>query len=225
MRYHSLVTSMALSVAMLGLTACENLPSDTSAELDTDTPTITTASAEANMQAGSGAMVGRFPSGSFLLIYDAETELLAAHMPSNICAGGGANIVEVQRVDLPSDVVESVSLVKSDDAQVAIYDAGSPAEAGLAAGIDFFGQQNIVDVVQFCGFLLGPDRIAEGSVRRVSTLSPASFHARWTGTIEGVDGRDYKLTEVYQLNADVHDPNNPDTFKQVVASIKLRPSG
>lgn len=38
-------------------------------------------------------------------------------------------------------------------------------------------------------------------MRRLSTFSLASFHARWTGTIQGVDGRDYHLNEVYQLHA------------------------
>lgn len=230
MRYHSLVTSMALSVAMLGFTACENLPSDASPESLPEAASTTTASADATTQAGSGAVVGRFSNIFFILVYDAETELLAAHMPSSFCGEDGLNVgdlnvIEVQRVQTPSDVVPVVNTAKSDDAQVAVYHAGSPAEAALASGIDFFGFGNIVDLNQFCAFLTGPNRIAEGSVRRISTFSPASFHARWTGTIEGVDGRDYKLTEVYQLNADIHDPNNPDTFDQVVASIKLRPIG
>lgn len=159
----------------------------------------------------------------FILVYDVETELLAAHMPSDVCASGNFNVFEVQRVETPSDVVPLVNEVKSKEARVAVYHAGSPAEAALASGIDFFGPADIVDVGQFCAFLAGSDRIAEGTVQRISTFSPASFHARWTGTIQSVDGRDYRLTEVYHLNADVHDPNNPDSFEQTVARVELRP--
>jgi len=84
-----------------------------------------------------------------------------------------------------------------------------------------FGFANVVDVGAFCGFLAGPNRIAVGVVQRL--FSAASFHARWTGTLQRVNGGDSHLTEIYQLNADAHDPSNPDTFVQQVASIMLRP--
>jgi hypothetical protein len=38
-----------------------------------------------------------------------------------------------------------------------------------------------------------------------------------------VNGGEYHLTEIYQLNADAHDPSNPATFVQQVSSILLRP--
>lgn len=222
MRHPSFATSVVLTVAALAFTACGDAPTDASLEQDVQLTATRAVPAPAADQQG-GAVVSRSSNPFFLLVYDAGTELLAAHMPSDICAGGSANVFEVQRVQTPSDVVPLVSQARSKEAQVAVYHAGSPAEAALASGIDFFGLADIVDVGQFCAFLAGPDRIAEGTVQRISTFSPASFHARWTGTIQGVDGRDYRLTEVYHLNADVHDPNNPDTFEQTVARVELRP--
>lgn len=223
MRHPSFATSVVLTVAVLAFTACGDAPTDASLEKDVQLSATRAAPTSATGQQGGGAVVIRFSNPFFILVYDAETELLAAHMPSDVCASGNFNVLEVQQVQTPSDVVPFVSQVKSNEAQVAVYHAGSPAEAALASGIDFFGLADIVDVGQFCAFLAGDDRIAEGTVQRISTFSPASFHARWTGTIQGVDGRDYRLTEVYHLNADVHDPNNPDTFKQTVARVELRP--
>ncbi len=173
--------------------------------------------------AGSGgALVLRFSTRSFILVFDADRQLLSAHMPSNICGDGALNVVEVQRVVTPSELGQVVAQVTGDE-QVAVYHAASPADAGLAAPIDFFGFANVVDFGAFCRFLAGPNRIAGGVVQRLSTFSAASFHARWTGTIEGVNGGDYHLTEIYQLNADAHDPSNPDTFVQEVSSILLTP--
>lgn len=172
--------------------------------------------------ATGGAIILRFSTTSFILVFDSERQLLSAHMPSDICGDGGLNVVEVQRVITPSEIGQVVAQIAADE-QVAVYHAASPAEAGLAAPIDFFGFRNIVNLDLFCDFLSGPNLIAEGVVRRVSTFSAASFHARWTGTIRGVSGSDYHLTENYQLNADAHDPTNPDTFVQQVSSILLRP--
>lgn len=223
MRHLSFAASVMLTVAVLAFTACGDAPTDASLEQDVRLSATRAAPASAAGQQGGGAVVSRSSNPFFILVYDAGTELLAAHMPSDVCSSGNFNVFEVQQVQTPSDVVPLVSQARSNEAQVAVYDAGSPAEAALASGIDFFGPADIVDVGQFCAFLAGPDRIAEGTVQRISAFSPASFHARWTGTIQGVDERDYRLTEVYHLNADAHDPNNPDTFEQTVTRVNLRP--
>jgi len=183
------------------------------------------ASTTADVSAASGAVIIRFPAVTFTLVFDAERQLLAAHMPSDAFVCGGSeplNVVEVLRVTTPSEIGQRVALQTSDAERVAIYRATSPADAGLAASINFFGFNNIFDGAKFCDFLTGPNRIAEGTVQRLSTFSLASFHARWTGRIQGVDGRDYHLTEVYGLTADAHDPNNPDTFAEPVVRILLR---
>jgi len=139
------------------------------------------------------------------------------------CQLGEFNAVDVKRVRTPSHVNGVVSTIKDDDSQAAVYRAESPSDAGLSGNLSFFGFTEIADLSQFCAFLAGPNLIAEGTVQSISTFSAASFHLRRTGTIEGLDGQDYHLTEVYQLNADAHDPNNPDTFKEIVSRISLKP--
>lgn len=191
------------------------------------TPTIQAASTEdpgilPASQGVGGAAILRFGTISFILTFDAERMLLSAHMPSNLCSPAGEfNDVEVQRVVTPSQIAQATALVTGEEGHVAIYHASSPAEAGLSADINSFGFGNLVDVPQFCSFLAGPNRIAEGLVDRVSTASRASFHARWTGTIQGVDGSDYHLTEVYQLDSDIQDPTDPTQFRETVSSILL----
>jgi hypothetical protein len=173
---------------------------------------------------GNGATIDEFDNIVFFLIYDAERELLAAHMPSNICGEGAFNVVHVRRVTTPSQIGQLTSRLTDREEQVAIYHAASLADAGMTSpGIDFMGFPDIFDLGIFCAFLEGPNLIAEGPVNRLSTFSLASFHGRWTGILQAVDGREYHLTEIYQLNADAHDPNNPATFTQPVASIRLTP--
>ena len=160
----------------------------------------------------------------FLLIYDPDTQLLSAHMPSDICDAGEFNIIDVHRVRTPSDVNSVSSVIKDEDSQAAVQRASSPTEAGLAGDLNFFGFANIADLGHFCAFMSGPQLVAEGTVQSISTFSAASFHLQRTGVVQGVDGQDYHPTEVYQLNADAHDPNNPDTFVELISSVSLSPA-
>jgi len=176
---------------------------------------------------GSGAMIMRFETVAFTVLFDAERQLLSAHMPSDlaICGLGDGElpVVEVQVVRTPSQIGQRAVTQKGEE-HITIYHASSLADAGLGGNLALAGFVNLEgDGSAFCSFLAGPNRIAEGTVQRISTFSLASFHARWTGTIHGVDGRDYHVTEIYQLNADPHDPNNPDTFTEPVVRINLRP--
>lgn len=219
MRSHVTNFTLALSAALL--LACGETPGEPSPDpAQEPTSVAVVPSASAN----SGAEIDRFSNFQFILIYDAERQLLSAHMPSNLCTPEGEfNIVEVKRVRTPSPVNGVSSTIKDDDSKAAIYRVESPSEASLSGPINFFGFQDIVDVSVFCAFLAGPDLIAEGTVESISTFSAASFQLRRTGIVQGVDGQDYHLTEVYHLNADAHDPNNPDTFTELVSSIRLQP--
>jgi hypothetical protein len=219
MRVRSLSTLPAVAAVLV---ACDGTRAD-GGFAPSATPELIAAPMSSASRGGGGAAVIRFATVSFILIYDADRQLLSAHMPSDICGPGRLNIVQVQQVVTPSHIGQFIAQVKSDDEQVAVYDASSPEEAGLSAPIDFFGFPDVVDFQKFCDFLGGPKLIAEGTVKRISTFSLASFHARWTGTIQGVDGRAYRLTEVYQLTADPHDPNNAAKFSQRVAHINLKP--
>jgi hypothetical protein len=222
MRSPSFATS-TIAAALALLAACADAPG----ELPLGPAHEAAARAAAGPLAssnGGGAIVERFINIQFILVYDADTQLLSAHMPSDICGAGEFNVVNVQRVRTPSPVNSVSSVVKDEDSQAAIYRAGSPAEAGLAGDLNFFGFTDIVDVGQFCAFMSGPQLVAEGTVQSLSTFSAASFHLRRTGVVQGVDGQDYHLTEVYQLNADAHDPNNPDTFVELISSVTLTPA-
>lgn len=208
-------------LAAATLAGCDTAPTDVAATA-TLSPSYALGPPEESGNE-NGALVLRADRVEFLLVFDAERELLAAHMPSTLCQGGSLNAVELLRVDKPSQVGPLFAKVTSDEATVAIYRTTSPADAGLDAPIDSYGFVNVADFGALCAFLSGPDLLAEGTVRRFTTFSAASFHGNWTGTVQGVDGQDYHLTEVYQLNADAHDPFNPDTFFEPVVEIRLRP--
>jgi hypothetical protein len=215
----SFVVPSAVAALML-FTAC----GETSLEPLLETAADLDASAYAfspSASSAGGSEIDRFTNIQFILIYDAESQLLSAHMPSNICGDGEFNVIDVQRVRTPSPVNSVVSTIKDDDSQAAVYRLESPADAGLSGDLSFFGFQDIADFSLFCAFLTGPNLIAEGTVQSISTFSAASFHLRRTGIVHGLNGQDYHLTEIYQLNADAHDPNNPATFTELVSSISL----
>ena len=192
----------------------------------TDDGAFSPAPVLASAAAGSGgAMVLRGTTAAFLVHLDSQRGLLSVHAPSNVCTIGNLNEVDFQFVITPSAIGQFIAQLKSDDGQVAVYRASSFAEAGMTGIAEFGGIGNIVDFGQFCAFLEGPNRIAEGSVRRVSNSSNASFSAHWVGTIQGVNGEDVKLTEVYQLGADAQDPSNSDLWVLHVSKILLSPRG
>jgi hypothetical protein len=220
MRSPSLATP-TIAAALALLAACADAPEELPLGPAHDTAARV---ADVPLASSNGATVDRFPNIQFLLIYDPDTQLLSAHMPSNICGAGEFNVVNVQRVRTPSPVNSVSSVIKDEDSQAAIYRASSPAEAGLAGDLNFFGFADIVDVGRFCAFMSGPQLVAEGTVQSISTFSAASFHLRRTGVVQGVDGQAYHLSEVYQLNADAHDPNNPDTFVELISRVTLSPA-
>ena len=215
----TLTTAAAVALLAACTDAPGELPLGPALEAAALAPTVPLASSSAG-----GAVVERFTNTQFILVYDADSQLLSAHMPSNICGDGAFNVVDVKRVRTPSPVNRVSSTIKDNDSQAAVYRAASPAEAGLSGELSFFGFADIADLGQFCAFMSGPQLIAEGTVRSISTFSAASFHLQRTGVIQGVDGQDHHLTEVYQLNADAHDPNNPDTFVEIISRVSLSPA-
>jgi hypothetical protein len=221
MRNFMLNPGCGLAAGVLLLAGC----SDTSTEPVLDPGGGAGDAIQAIAANSQGAEVERFPNIQFLLVYDPESQLLSAHMPSNVCTDGELNIVDVHRVRTPSPVNSVTSAIKDPDSQAAIYHVSSPSDAGLSGDINFFGFANVADFTQFCAFLEGPDLIAEGTVQSISTFSAASFHLRRTGTVQGVNGQAWHLTEIYQLNADAHDPNNPATFVELISRVSLTPAG
>jgi len=201
-----------LAVAVL-VTACQ--PDQSTA------PDAAVLSVSTDVSAAGGAAVIRGQTLSFLAHLDAERGLLSIHAPSNLCTVGDVNVNDFQFVITPSAIEQFIAQLRSNAEQVAVYGAGSFAEAGMVGTAGTAGFGGIVDVAQFCGFLAGPTLIAEGTVRRISNLSNANFVARWTGTLTATDGTPTHLTEVYQLRADAQDPNNPATWVVDVSKVLL----
>lgn len=174
-------------------------------------------------QAGSagGAVIVRGTRLTFLAHLDADRGLLSIHAPATLCGEGGFNTADAQFVINPSEIEQFIAKLQADDEQVAVYAATSFADAGMVGAAETAGLGGIVDVGRFCAFLEGPALVASGSVRRISTLSNASFAARWTGALTATDGSGVYLTEIYQLTADAQDPNNPDTWMVNASSVML----
>lgn len=200
--------SIALTTAALCAAACDSTG-------PTEPPAVTPSFA-------SGATVVRTQTLSFLAHLDGERGLLSIHAPSNLCSDGDINVNDLQFVVTPSAVEQFVARLSSSAEQVAVYSAASFADAGMVGTAETAGFGGIVDVGQFCDFLEGPTLVAEGTVRRISNFSNASFAARWTGALTTTGGATTQLTEVYQLRADALDPNNPDLWVVDVSSILLR---
>lgn len=203
----------ALLTAAVLVTACQ--PDQATA------PDVAIQSQAADVSAAGGAVLIRGQTFSFLAHLDAERGLLSIHAPSNLCTIGNFNINDFQFVITPSAIEQFIAQLRSDAEQVAVYGAGSFAEAGMVGTAGTAGVGGIVDVAQFCGFLAGPTLVAEGTVRRISNFSNANFVARWTGALTAADGTPTSLTEVYQLRADAQDPNNPATWVVDVSKVLL----
>lgn len=180
-----------------------------------------TAQARSSLLTVEMASVDRFQDVEFALHLDAERGLISAHMPSDVCFGGTLGTIDVQVVDTPSEIDQRIVQTKGEAVPVAVYEADSFADMGIDGAFDTANINDVLsgDFAQFCSFLLGPQRIAEGTVRRVSNLSNASFAVRWTGTLETTDGGTVGLTEVYQLTADAQDP--ADTSQWSVNTSKI----
>lgn len=214
------IPASLLTAGVLGLTMLTTACQDTA----TDAP-LEPAFAAVMANAAGGALIVRFNASSFIVHLDADAGLLSLHAPSTICGAGSLPVVEVMQVRTPSAIGQFIAQVKAPAEPVAIYHATSFADAGISSDLEFAGFANLADVGAFCAFIEGDRRIAEGIARRISTLSNASFTAHWTGKIQGVDGEQYGLTEVYQLGADAHAPNDASSFVEHVSSIRLAGGG
>lgn len=156
-----------------------------------------------------GAMVVRDEHELFFFHFDAKRGLLSAHLPSDRCLGAPLNVGDRQIVTTPSAIQQELVKAVDTDSHVAVYRASSMN--------DLFPD--------ICGFLLGPNKVAEGVVRHTQTFTNASFAAHWGGFIEGVDGGTLHLSETYQLTASAQEPDNPAYWSLNASQILLRGAG
>lgn len=154
----------------------------------------------------AGAVIVRDEVGTFFINVDAGRNRVSVHVPPGICQGAGLNIEDRMIVFTPSAVMQELFLIRDEAAGVVVLEGSSSAPL----------------LANFCGTLNGPARIAAGTVRHLQTFTLASFAAHWTGLITGVNGEPLRLTEVYQLTADLHDPNNPALWSENAQHIILR---
>ena len=213
-----LLSALTSLLPVITLVACDASPASELAapEIQADRSASSTGS--------SGAMVIRFQNVEFMIHLDAGRGLMSVHAPSDLCLGGSLGTLEVQRVTTPSQIEQVVFQTKGSDLPVAVYEATSFADAGVSGS---FGTANFFDVItgdvaRFCAFLQSRALLAEGTVRRVSNASNASFAVTWTGTLDRINGGQATLTEVYQLKADAQDPNDTSRWVVHVSKILLR---
>lgn len=156
-----------------------------------------------------GAIVEYDQSILFFFHFDARRGLLSAHVPADLCAGAPPNVGDRQIVTTPSAIQQRLVKATDIDSRVAVYRAESADDP----------------FPDLCAFLDGPGKVAEGVVHHTQTFTNASFAAHWGGTVQGVDGSTYHLSESYQLTADAHDPNNPELWSLNASRILLSPRG
>lgn len=218
-------SALAALAALLMLVACD---APTASPDPTGLAPVDGANRSATYQADAprlllargGATVDTFTRVEFVLHLDRERGLLSVHAPSDFCTTFRVGALEVHEVTTPSRIDQRTVQSKGTGLPVTVYEADSFADAGITGAFDFAGFSDILaDFPAFCAFLAGPDRVAEGTARRVSTLSNASFAVTWTGALERVDGGTARLTEVYQLTADARDPG--DTSDWAVHASKV----
>lgn len=188
-------------------------------------PSASTASAPAagpRLLAVTASGPDRFQTVEFLLHLDAEHGLMAVHAPSNFCQTFQVGVVDVQEVSTPSAIEQRIVQTKGEGLPLTVYRASSFADAGIEGSFDFAGFGNVLaNLPAFCAFLAGPDRVAEGTVRRVANLSNASFAVSWTGQLERVGGGTVMLTELYQLIGDAQEPSDASQWSVSASKVLL----
>jgi hypothetical protein len=153
-----------------------------------------------------GAVIDSDQFPTLFFHFDASRGLLSIHGAGLFgCAGQEVSIADRHIVTTPSAIQQELVAIRDADSWVSVHRAGSLGDA----------------FPDLCGFLAGPTLIAKGFVGHTQTFTNASFAAHWGGTIETPAGGAIHLSEVYQLTADAHDPNNPATWSLNASHILL----
>lgn len=206
------IPTLFLALA-LGLTGCDTSTEELTAPPEPVRTSSLDVAADVVTQSPESGQAGIVRWDETIVLFfhhDARRNLLSVHLPPDFAGCGGSeppNVGDRLIVTTPSEIQQTLVQIKDADSRVGIYRASSRDEL----------------FADFCGFLTGPRKIAEGTVRHVQTFSNASFAAHWGGTIEAVGGGRVHLSEVYQLRADAHDPANPAFWVLDASHILLSP--
>ena len=139
----------------------------------------------------------------FLVVNDPQRNLMSIHLnvlDNPICGAGGFDEFDVQRVSTPSVIEAFIAHRTADETSVAVYSTADFEEAGfLATGFD----PSI-----FCSFIVGPKKLAEGTVRyeRLAVL-PFEITDRWVGVLNAGDGTPIRYTDIQR---GILDPSSGD---------------
>lgn len=200
---NTVLRSTSIAVALLA-TACSERGAD-----GVLAPEQTSAAVSATAQS-AGAVVDFDQVVTLFFNFDAKRGLLSVHGAGAFgCAGQQLSIADRQIVDTPSEIQQRLVKIQDGDSWVSVHRASALSDA----------------FPDLCGFLSGPTRVAAGVVRHTQTFTLASFAAHWGGTIRTPSGDPVHLSEIYQLTADIHDPNNPALWALNTAQVILSTGG
>lgn len=162
-------------------------------------------SAAPGVAAGSyGAVLTNDETIPFFVHYDAARDLMSVHGGLvELCRGTSLGTAPRMIVDTPSEISQRLVKIGQEEQPVVIY----RTETGAFS----------------CALVLAQEaRVASGMVRHDQVFTLASFKATWRGTVTAPDGSSHHLTEVYQLTADIHDPNNPALWSLNASQILIQ---
>lgn len=148
-----------------------------------------------------GALITMDEAIFFFTHFDAQRGLMSVHGAIvELCEGLPLTTTPRTIVATPAEIGQRLVKLGEEDQPVVVY----RTETGELT----------------CGLVLSPEaRVAAGTVRHDQVFTLASFKATWRGQVTGPDGAPLRLTEVYQLSADIHDPNNPDFWSLNASEI------
>lgn len=188
-------------IVAVGIAACDTAQPDTPLAPE-DLPTALAPTA--TDPASHGAIITLDETVPFFAHFDAKRGLMSVHGGLvELCQGDPFTTVARMIVETPSEIEQTLFKFGEEEQPVVIYRTSTGAVT--------------------CGLVLSEEaRVASGMVRHDQVFTLASFKATWRGDVTAPDGSSHHLTEVYQLSADIHDPNNPATWSLNASQILIQ---
>lgn len=189
------------ALTILALAACDTEAPTAPEPLAPDA--LPTAAAPAANSGSWGAVITRDETVPFFAHFDAQRGLVSLHGGYvEFCTRQPFTFVPRMIVETPSQIEQTLFKFGQESQPVVVY----RSEDGVVS----------------CELANSPEaRVAAGMVRHDQIFTLASFKATWRGTVSAPDGSTHHLTEVYQLTADIHDPNNPALWSLNASKILI----